>query len=75
MNNKEQVIVVCGFKAWGDKLQYPPFGVKYLLEVNIEDTEEEGKCIKIFKEEFKAKIGKEFDGDILFVENADLVIL
>lgn len=72
MNNKIKYIVTCGFKAWGEDNKYPAFGIKYLIEVSLDDEE---RYEEIFKEKFKEKIGKEFDGDILFVEETELVLI
>ncbi len=75
MNNKTQLIFVCRFPAWGEKLEFPAFGVKYLVEVPIENSENEEDCIEYFKIAFKNKINKDFDGEILFVEEVQIVLL
>ena len=55
------------------------FGVRYLLAVPNEvlaqdiDTMENAK--RYFLSEYKQVIGKDFDGNILFIEETDLSIL
>ena len=75
MNNVLRFIITCRFPSWGEDNQYPAFGVKYLIEVPIERDEE---WEEVFKEKYKAKIGrgeKDFDGEILFSEIVELVNL
>ena len=73
MNNTQKFIVTCRFPSWGNGA-YPAFGIKYLVQIPIEIDEVE----TFFKEKYKEKINlgkKDFDGEILFVEETELVIL
>lgn len=80
MNNTQKFIITIRFPSWGygDRAdEYPAFGVKYLVEIPIEKLEIDGGLEKYFVEIYDKKIGKgkEFNGEILFVEETDLVIL
>lgn len=81
MSNKEQFLITCRFPEWGDTKQYPAFGVRYLLTTPIivepdwpESDErwisydEAQPVVEYFKQGFKSRIGKDFDGEVLFVE-------
>jgi len=73
MNDKIKVIMTCRFPSWEmGGTEYPAFGVKYLMEVSLDEWE---KAEEVFKEKYKAKIGKDFEGEILFEEEVDLVNL
>jgi hypothetical protein len=68
MNDKIQLVITCRFAPWSQgENKYPAFGHKYLITVPLMTENVEG----IFKELFKEKIGHEFDGEILFVEEVD----
>jgi len=41
MSDKIKLIFVCRFEPWGENKQYPAFGVKYLIEIPIPQTEED----------------------------------
>ena len=75
MTDKIMLCFICRFPAWGENKEYPAFGVKYLIEVPIETAQKEEGATNFFKEKFKEHIKKDFDGEILFVEEAELVIL
>lgn len=75
MKNTTQVQFTCRFPSWGENNQYPAFGVKYLVECPLEAYETEEGCVGVFKDAFKRKIGREFDGEILFVEELEIVFL
>ncbi len=77
MNDKEQLVITCRFAPWGNEDQtYPAFGVKYLIEVPI-NRPEEVTDEQLFREMYAATIGngKEFAGEILFIEEVQLVRL
>jgi len=73
MNDKTQYIITCRFSPWGynGKIEYPAFGVKYLIEVDIEEKNIE----QVFKDKFKEKIKKDFDGEILFIEEVNFATI
>ncbi len=72
MNDKIQLVVTCRFAPWSQgENNYPAFGHKYLITVPCECENAE----EIFKELFISKIGHEFDGEILFMEEVDYCIL
>lgn len=96
MKDDIQFIIICRFSEWeqeGNK--YPPFGVKYLIDVPLgiltegtepkkdNMTEEDWAKLKdpienvkgYFRSLYEKKIDKLFEGDILFVEQIELVHL
>lgn len=87
MNDKTKYLITVRFPAWGypdgKRDEYPAFGVRYLIEVpnEIAYKEEEiteDPVLTFFKEQYKQTIGrgeKEFNGEILFVEEFNCTIL
>lgn len=74
MEDKQKYIVTCRFPSWGygeEKNTYPAFGVKYLVEIPFDKEEIEDEFKKLYAE----KIKKEFDGEILFIEEVNFCIL
>lgn len=76
MNNEQKFIVTVRFPPWGynDKIEYPAFGVEYLIQVPIDTENIEAAFLKIWKDKI-GRDGKEFDGEILFVMESQLVII
>lgn len=74
MGNTTQLIVTCRFPSWGGENndQYPAYGVKYLIEIPNEAVEN-GEEEKYFIAKYEGKIDKVFNGDILFIEEVQLV--
>ena len=84
MNDKTKFIITCRFPPWGyeEIPEFPAFGVKYLIEVPndiLMNSQYPDKSVEVFfKSAYKEKIqnGKKgFDGEILFVEETNLVVL
>lgn len=70
----EQLLFTVRFAGWEDAgHKFPPFGVRYILEIPSE-LEDEG-VEEYFMKKFEEKIGRKFDGDILFVEPMQIVTL
>lgn len=64
MSDRTYYFVVCRFPGC------PGFGVRYLIKV-ANNEEARG----VFLEQFKSKIGSEFNGEILFFEEVDCCVL
>lgn len=89
MSNEEQFIIIVRFPAWEmDGKKYKAFGMKYLFKMPIiplpewEDDDkrwfgyDEGKIVvQTFSKAFKEKIGRDFDGEVLFVEPASYTVI
>lgn len=75
MGDKINMLVMCRFPEWGYEGQtkkYAAFGVKYLVQLSIDDIEH---VEKTFIEKYEQKIGKKFEGEILFIEEFYCCIL
>ena len=71
MSDKEKCIVTCRFPAWGKENEYPAFGVKYLVDVPNEYMDKENGVYDFFLERYTKVIGGEFNGEVLFIESAE----
>ncbi len=85
MKNETKFLITVRFPAWGypggNQNEYPPFAVRYLINVPndlLYKDELKDPVIRFFKEKYKSTIGrneKDFDGEVLFVEEFECVIL
>lgn len=87
MTDKNQVIITVRFPAWEqDGHKFSAFGIKYLFTMPLipfpdwkEDDERwfdynEDKIVAAtFKKAYEATMKQDFNGEILFIENASLV--
>jgi len=73
MNNTTQYIITCRVARWDNEAenQITAFAIRYLIKVPIEEEDIE----QAFKVIFKEKIKKDFDGEILFIDEVSFVIL
>ncbi len=84
MSNETKFEITCRFASWkqGENV-YPAFGVKYLITVPNEIVFNENEIVEdpvetFFKKKWRETIGrneKDFDGEVLFMEESNLVTL
>lgn len=89
MSNEERYIITCRFPSWrlGEK-EYSPFGVKYLIRTGVmgfpewaDDDERwltydpDTPILEEFKKQYFASMGRVFKGEVLFIEQTDVVVL
>lgn len=77
MKNTTTYQLTIRFPSWGENNKYPAYGVKYMVEFPNEIIEDENKFMEFFKKKYDENIGKgkEFKGEILFIDEFEGVYL
>lgn len=91
MGSETIYLITARFAPWGydkespgESDNYPAFGVKYFIKISndivfknseLEYWDKEQNIVDFFKLKFQEAIGREFDGEILFVEEQEHITI